>query len=101
MLDNQNTPTQGLYTSQAQVLINRRNKTLLPNGVTPTILDHIQPSAEAKAKPKQNVYINRDASDLLLLEGDVRMKPFQANTVAATPRKSPMKPVCEEVPLSY
>ncbi len=80
MLDHRNTPTQGLNTSPAQVLMNRRTKTQLPTTASllqpRTVYNHQQ---KLRPKAKQKKYFDRNAKDLPPLEeGDVvRMKPFQ------------------------
>ncbi len=73
MLDHRNTPTQGLDTSPAQVLMNRRTKIELPTtAFSPTTSDSIQSSAEAKGQAKQIRYFDRRAKYLPPLEkGDV------------------------------
>ena len=80
VLDHRNTPTQGMQASPAQILMNRRTKTLLP-----TTASLLKPAttynAELKhmSKEKQKSYFDRHAKDLEPLdEGQcVRMKPFQ------------------------
>ena len=69
ILDYRNTPTQGMESSPAQRLMNRRMKTLL---LTKKTL--LQPRQKEQAR-----YYNREAKDLTPLnEGDiVRMKPFK------------------------
>ena len=82
-LDYRNTPTQGMESSPAQRLLNRRTRTLLP--ATKQLLQPrvVFPDAEIKDLKKrqqqQAKYYNRSAKDLPPLEeGDtVRMKPFQ------------------------
>ena len=82
-LDYRNTPTQGMESSPAQRLLNRRTRTLLP--MTKQLLQPrvIFPEAEIKdlkrRQQQQAKYYNKTAKDLPPLEeGDtVRMKPFQ------------------------
>ena len=82
LLDYRNTPTQGMNTSPAQRLLDRRARTLIP--MTGKLLEarrtnndddkaHLQRKQEIQAK-----YYNRGAKDLpALKKGDaVRMKPF-------------------------
>ena len=82
-LDYRNTPTQGMESSPAQRLLNRRTRTLLP--ATKQLLQPrvVFPDNEIKDLKKrqqqQAKYYNRSAKDLPPLEeGDtVRKKPFQ------------------------
>ena len=82
ILDYRNTPTQGMDSSPAQRLMNRRTKTLLPTSRT-----LLQPRVTYPEKDKRNLvkrqgqqikYFNDGARDLReVAEGDiVRMKPF-------------------------
>ena len=83
LLDHRNTITQGMTTSPAQRLMNRRTKTLLP--VTENLLQPQVPDQEEqhrrlrKRQQTQAHYYNRTARDLPKLElGDVvRMKPIK------------------------
>ena len=82
ILDYRNTPTEGMDTSPAQRLMNRRTKTLLPT--TQTLLQPrvVYPEREKKKiiqrQKQQAKYFDRTAKDLPELEGDtVRMKPFR------------------------
>ncbi|KAK3752981.1 hypothetical protein QZH41_016289 [Actinostola sp. cb2023] len=83
ILDYRNTPTQGLETSPAQRLMNRRTKTLLPT--TKTLLqprvyyaDKEQSQLKQRQERQRAIY-DKNARDLPpLCEGDtVRMKPFR------------------------
>ena len=79
MMDHRNTPSQGLQTSPAQRLMNRRTRTLLPTAATllqPRVIDETD-NMKIK-KDKQATYFNKTAKDLKPLhEGDVvRMKPL-------------------------
>ena len=82
-LDYRNTPTQGMESSPAQRLLNRRTRTLLPT--TKQLLQPrvVFPDREVKdlkrRQDQQTRYYNRRAKDLPPLEeGDtIRMKPFQ------------------------
>ena len=83
ILDYRNTPTQGMESSPAQRLMNRRTRTLLPT--TKTLLQPRALQSERdiqqlnKRQFQQSRYYNQHARDLSTLkEGDVvRMKPFQ------------------------
>lgn len=83
ILDYRNTPTQGMESSPAQRLLNRRTRTLLPT--TKSLLHPrvVFPETDVKdlkrRQERQIKYYNRTAKDLEALEeGDtVRMKPFQ------------------------
>ena len=79
-----NTPTQGVGSSPAQRLMNRRTRTLLPTTKT-----HLQPRVPESERPiqqlnrrqfQQSRYYNQHARALpTLKEGDVvRKKPFQS-----------------------
>ncbi|XP_048255233.1 uncharacterized protein K02A2.6-like [Haliotis rufescens] len=81
LLDIRNTPNEGMSTSPAQRLFNRRTKTLLPTtkqllqpGVCPTVKSEKRKKVESQVK-----YFNRHAKDLLpLYEGDhVRIQPLR------------------------
>lgn len=82
LLDHRNTPTQGMSSSPAQRLMNRRTKTLLPateNLLRPQVPDQEeQQRLLRKRQLTQAHYYNRTAQDLPKLEiGDVvRMKPI-------------------------
>jgi hypothetical protein len=78
-LDHRNTPTQGLDTSPAQRLMNRRTRILLPTAaklLQPKIIN--ETSKMKQRVQKQAEYYNKSAKDLKpLQEGDVvRMKPL-------------------------
>ena len=80
LLDHRNTPTQGMLASPAQILMNRRTRTLLPTAASllkPTTT--YNPELKRMSKEKQKAYYDRTARDLIpLQEGDtVRMKPHQ------------------------
>ena len=83
ILDYRNTPTQGMESSPAQRLMNRRTRTLLPT--TKTLLQPRAPQSERDIQQlnrrqfQPSRYYNQHARDLpTLKEGDVvRMKPFQ------------------------
>ena len=79
LLDHRNTPSQGLSTSPAQRLMNRRTRTLLPT--TATLLEPRVVGEQERMKQrvqKQADYYNKSAKDLPPLEeGDtVRMQPL-------------------------
>ncbi|KAK2564109.1 hypothetical protein P5673_012335 [Acropora cervicornis] len=82
ILDYRNTPTQGMESSPAQRLMNRRTRTLLPT--MKTLLQPRAPQSERDVQQlnrrqfQQCKYYNQHARDLPpLKEGDVvRMKPF-------------------------
>ena len=82
ILDCRNTPTQGIDSSPAQRLMNRRTKTLLPMVGELLKPRNVQRSDEKEKlelrQKKQAEYYNRSAKDLQpLKEGEkVRMKPF-------------------------
>lgn len=82
-LDHRNTPTQGMHTSPAQRLMNRRTRTLLPTTkslLKPEVISESRTREELERRQEsQAKYFNRGARDLTpLKEGDVvRMKPFQ------------------------
>ena len=79
LLDHRNTPSQGLNTSPAQRLMNRRARTLLPTSAALLQPKIINDSAKMKQKiQKQAEQFNKTAKDLPPLdEGDVvRMKPL-------------------------
>nr|XP_006816318.1 PREDICTED: uncharacterized protein K02A2.6-like [Saccoglossus kowalevskii] len=80
ILDFRNTPTQGMTTSPAQRLMNRRTKTLLPitdKLLNPAINQRVSQEIK-KNKDRQAYYYNKDAKDLPTLnQGDtVRMMPY-------------------------
>ena len=80
ILDHRNTPTQGMLASPAQVLMNRRTKTLLPTAASllkPTTT--YNPELKRLSKERQKKYYDITAKDLQpLQEGEsVRMKPHQ------------------------
>ena len=82
LLAHRNTPTQGVGTSPAQRLMNRRTRTSLPT--TSTLLEPRSGCNSEREKlidgqRRQALYYNRNAKDLTPLnEGDtVRMKPFR------------------------
>ena len=83
ILDYRNTPTQGMESSPAQRLMNRRTRTLLPT--TKTLLQPSVPQSERDVQQlnrrqfQQCKYYNQHARDLPpLKEGDVvRIKPFR------------------------
>ena len=83
ILDHRNTPSQGLLSSPAQRLMNRRTKTLLPTVTAllrPQVVDAQHTSRDIKrGQNRQAVYYNRGASDKQALEeGDtVRLQPFK------------------------
>ena len=83
ILDYRNTPTQGVNSSPAQRMLNRRTRTLLPTAASLLEPCHVDIKSErSKLKThqdKQATYYNRSAKDLPpLCEGDVvRMKPFK------------------------
>ena len=79
LLDHRNTPTQGLKSSPAQRLMNRRTRTLLPTSaelLKPKIVD--EAGNMQRRTDKQAAQFNKSAKDLKPLdEGDVvRMKPL-------------------------
>ena len=82
ILDYRNTPTQGMESTPAQRLMNRRTRTLLPT--TKTLLQPRAPQSELdvqqlnRRQSQQCKYYNKHARDLPpLKKGDVvRMKPF-------------------------
>ena len=82
ILDYRNTPTQGIESSPAQRLMNRRTRTLLPT--TKTLLQPRAPQSEGDVQQlnrrqfQQCKYYNQHARDLPPLKEDdvVRMKPF-------------------------
>ena len=83
LLDFRNTPTQGVGSSPAQRLMNRRTRTLLP--MTKTLLqsrtgmnNHYEHTLLKSQQDKQAKYYNKTAHDLPVLnEGDiVRMRPY-------------------------
>jgi len=82
-LDYRNTPTQGMESSPAQRLMNRRTRTLLPMTkqlLQPRVVFPEKDVKDLKRRQEQQArYYNRNAKDLPPLEeGDsVRMKPFQ------------------------
>ena len=82
LLDYRNTPTQGLNTSPAQRLFNRRTRTLLPTTaklLEQKTLDPIKTVNDIqRKKDKMKFYYDRTSKPLKPLEeGDViRMKPF-------------------------
>lgn len=84
ILDHQNTPTQGMESSPAQRLMNRRMKTLLPTTrelLKPrSAVPDIAITALRKRREKQAQHYNKSAKELdPLANGDVvRMKPFVA-----------------------
>ena len=81
LLDQRNTPTQGMNTSPAQAFLNRRTKALLPTKDTllrPEVPQVEEQREKIKEKQKdQGRYYNRNAKDLpKLMKGDVvRIKP--------------------------
>ena len=80
ILDHRNTPTQGMQASPAQILMNRRTKTLL--STTASLLKPAttyNPELKHMNKKRQEFYFNKSAKDLDSLdEGQtVRMKPYQ------------------------
>ena len=83
ILDYRNTPTQGMESSPAQRLMNRRTKTLLPTKKTllqPRVVQHDREKKQLiKRQEQQTQYYNRGVKELQpLSEGDiVRMKPFR------------------------
>ena len=83
ILDYRNTPTQGVNSSPAQRMLNRRTRTLLPTAASLLEPRHVDIKSErSKLKTRQDkqaTYYNRSAKDLPpLCEGDVvRMKPFK------------------------
>ena len=84
VLDYRNTPTQGVESSPAQRLMNRRTKTLLPTAgslLRPDVVSQEKTKSELKRRQEQQgKHYNKTAKDLAPLhEGDVvRMKPFRA-----------------------
>ncbi|KAK3743000.1 hypothetical protein QZH41_007217, partial [Actinostola sp. cb2023] len=82
ILDYRNTPTQGLETSPAQRLMNRRTKTLLPTTkrlLQPRVYYADKEQSQLKQRQeRQRAIYDKNARDLPpLCEGDtVRMKPF-------------------------
>ena len=84
ILDHRNTPTQGMESSPAQRLMNRRTKTLLPTTREPLKPRSVVPDTEItalwKRQEKQAQHYNKSAKELEpLATGDVvRMKPFVA-----------------------
>ena len=82
LLDQRNTPTQGMGSSPVQRLMNRRTRTLLPtkaNLLQPRAVNPAQERGTMEQKQLRHaMYYNRNARDLKPLEeGDVvRMKPF-------------------------
>ncbi|XP_067665793.1 uncharacterized protein [Haliotis asinina] len=85
VLDYRNTPTQGVGSSPAQRLMNRRCKTLLPTSANPlkprtTGCANERQKVLAQQK-KQNSNYDRHAKDLEPLGGDVvKMKPFSVSS---------------------
>ena len=83
ILDYRNTPTQGMDSSPAQRLMNRRTKTLLPTAralLQPRVTYPEKEKRKLEKKQEQQAkYYNRGAKDLQeLAKGDVvRMKPFR------------------------
>ena len=83
ILDYRNTPTQGVNSSPAQRMLNRRTRTLLPTAASLLEPRHVDIKSERSklriCQDKQAIYYNRSAKDLPpLCEGDVvRMKPFK------------------------
>jgi hypothetical protein len=78
-LDHRNTPSQGLETTPAQRLMNRRTRTLLPMSdklLEPRVIDETSNMKQKLTKQAKNY--NKSAKDLTpLQEGDVvRMKPL-------------------------
>ncbi len=87
ILDHRNTPSQGLNTSPAQRLLNRRTRTLLPIKDTllePEITSNMQ--GLMHNRQRQEKYYNRTAKNLDTLKtGDrVRVQPFQPHKVWKT-----------------
>lgn len=84
ILDYRNTPTQGMDSSPAQRLMNRRTKTLLPTSgklLQPRVTyPEIDTRNLVKRQEQQIKYFNDGARDLReLAEGDiVRMRPFRS-----------------------
>jgi transposase InsO family protein len=82
ILDQRNTPTQGLESSPVQRLMNRRTRTLLPTAASLLLPRNVNTEYEREKMTKKQLvqakYYNRKAHDLPVLdEGDVvRMKPF-------------------------
>ena len=85
ILDYRNTPTQGMDSSPAQRLMNRRTKTLLPTSgklLQPRVTyPEIDTRNLVKRQEQQIKYFNDGARDLReLAEGDiVRMRPFRSS----------------------
>lgn len=87
ILDYRNTPTQGMDSSPAQRLMNRRTKTLLPTSgklLQPRVTyPEIDTSNLVKRQEQQIKYFNDGARDLReLAEGDIfriRMRPFRSS----------------------
>ncbi|XP_028419155.1 uncharacterized protein K02A2.6-like [Dendronephthya gigantea] len=83
ILDYRNTPTQGMESSPAQRLLNRRTRTLLPTTsklLQPKVMCQEKEFRDMKKRQEQQIkYYNRNAKDLPeLSHGDVvRMKPFR------------------------
>ena len=83
ILDYRNTPTQGMDSSPAQRLMNRRTKTLLPTAralLQPRVTYPEKEKRKLEKKQEQQAkYYNRGAKHLQeLAKGDVvRMKPFR------------------------
>ncbi|XP_028416747.1 uncharacterized protein K02A2.6-like [Dendronephthya gigantea] len=83
ILDYRNTPTQGMESSPAQRLLNRRTRTLLPTTsklLQPKVMCQEKEFRDIKKRQEQQIkYYNRNAKDLPeLSHGDVvRMKPFR------------------------
>ena len=78
-LDHRNTPTQGLDTTPAQRLMNRRTRTLLPTNaelLKPRVIDELNNMKQKASSQAKN--FDKNAKDLKPLEeGDVvRMKPL-------------------------
>ena len=69
LLDLRNTPTQGMTTSPAERMLNRRTKTLLPTSQKPLQpkLNHSVPQEKGMIKDRQLQYYNAKAKDLPLL----------------------------------
>ena len=82
VLEIRNTPTQGLHTSPAQRMLNRRTRSLLPMTAEMLKPSPVPPGTKQKmreSQKRQTMYYNRTAKDLpVLSEGDViRMKPYR------------------------
>ena len=99
LLDLRNTPTQGMTTSPAERMLNRRTKTVLPTSqkLLQPKLNHSVPQEKGMIKDRQIQYCNAKAKDLpplstgqvVMIEPDCKVQLWRKATVVGQSNHRP------------